>query len=181
MPLRVSSTHARRQKVKIVLYSLWYHHTYRWPSLTQVERGLYILLIIEHNVYASPENSTSRITLTQHICVKYIRFLKHIFLFNDVLCARYEINFPTTRYGPCPHDVPHGLSVKALFAPIEDQLNTPFVLEELSLAACSCLPSRRIQFRSYRAFHNVLRDYKNFLYENHRTRIYETYTDRRSK
>ena len=31
---------ARRQEVKIVLYSLWYHHTYRWPSGAQVERGL---------------------------------------------------------------------------------------------------------------------------------------------
>ena len=25
---------------KIVLYSLWYHHTYRWPSGAQVERGV---------------------------------------------------------------------------------------------------------------------------------------------
>jgi hypothetical protein len=31
---------AHRQEVKIVLYSLWYHHTYRWPSRAQVERGL---------------------------------------------------------------------------------------------------------------------------------------------
>ena len=23
---------AHRQEVRIVLYSLWYHHTYRWPS-----------------------------------------------------------------------------------------------------------------------------------------------------
>ena len=23
---------AHRQEVKIVLYSLWYHHTYKWPS-----------------------------------------------------------------------------------------------------------------------------------------------------
>ena len=30
---------AHRQEVKIVLYSLWYHHTYRWPSCAQVERG----------------------------------------------------------------------------------------------------------------------------------------------
>jgi len=29
MPLHVSSTRAYRQEVKIVLYSLWYHHTYR--------------------------------------------------------------------------------------------------------------------------------------------------------
>ena len=30
---------AHRQEVKIVLYSLWYHHTYKWPSGAQVERG----------------------------------------------------------------------------------------------------------------------------------------------
>ena len=29
MPLNVSSTSAHRQEAKIVLYSLWYHHTYR--------------------------------------------------------------------------------------------------------------------------------------------------------
>ena len=32
MPLHVSSTCAHRQEIKIVLYSLWYHQTYRWPS-----------------------------------------------------------------------------------------------------------------------------------------------------
>ena len=31
---------AHHQEVKIVLHSLWYHHTYRWPSGAQVERGL---------------------------------------------------------------------------------------------------------------------------------------------
>ena len=40
MPLHVSSTCAHRQEVKIVLYSLWYHHTYRWPSGAQIERVL---------------------------------------------------------------------------------------------------------------------------------------------
>ena len=29
MPLHVSNTRAHRQEVKIVLYSLWYHRTYR--------------------------------------------------------------------------------------------------------------------------------------------------------
>ena len=33
MPLHVSSTMCSSQEVKIVLYSLWYYHTYRWPSL----------------------------------------------------------------------------------------------------------------------------------------------------
>ena len=37
MPLHVSSTSAHRQEAKIVLYSLWYHHTCRWPSGAQVE------------------------------------------------------------------------------------------------------------------------------------------------
>jgi len=31
---------AHHQDVKIVLYSIWYHHTCRWPSGAQVERGL---------------------------------------------------------------------------------------------------------------------------------------------
>jgi hypothetical protein len=32
MPVHVSSTWAHYQEVKIVLYGLWYHQTYRWPS-----------------------------------------------------------------------------------------------------------------------------------------------------
>jgi len=31
---------ADHQEVKIVLHSIWYHHTCRWPSGAQVERGL---------------------------------------------------------------------------------------------------------------------------------------------
>jgi hypothetical protein len=36
MPLHVSSTCAHHQGVKIVLHSLWYHHTCRWPSRAPV-------------------------------------------------------------------------------------------------------------------------------------------------
>ena len=32
MPLHVSSACAHHQEVKIALNSLWYHHTYTWPS-----------------------------------------------------------------------------------------------------------------------------------------------------
>jgi len=28
---------ACHQQVKIVLYSIWYHHNWRWPSRAQVE------------------------------------------------------------------------------------------------------------------------------------------------
>ena len=31
---------AHRKEVKIVLFSIWYHHTCRWPSRAQVERDL---------------------------------------------------------------------------------------------------------------------------------------------
>jgi len=31
---------AYHQEVKILLYSIWYHHTCRWPSRAQVERVL---------------------------------------------------------------------------------------------------------------------------------------------
>ena len=40
MPLHVSSTRAHHHEVKILLYSIWYHETYRWPSGAQVERVL---------------------------------------------------------------------------------------------------------------------------------------------
>ena len=40
MPLHVSSTCAHHREVKIALHSLWYHHTYRWPSRARVERLL---------------------------------------------------------------------------------------------------------------------------------------------
>jgi hypothetical protein len=39
MPLRVSSSCAHCQEVKIVLYSLWYHHTEtsEWSKITKVQ------------------------------------------------------------------------------------------------------------------------------------------------
>ena len=40
MTVHVSSTVCSSSEVKIVLYSIWYHHTCRWPSCAQVERVL---------------------------------------------------------------------------------------------------------------------------------------------
>jgi len=34
---------AHHQEVKIALYSIWYHHTCRWPSRAQVERRHVVL------------------------------------------------------------------------------------------------------------------------------------------
>ena len=40
MPLRVSSTSAHRQEAKIVLYSLWYHHTEtsEWSKIIKITK-----------------------------------------------------------------------------------------------------------------------------------------------
>ena len=40
MPLHVSSTRAHRQEAKIVLYSLWYHHTEtsEWSEITKITK-----------------------------------------------------------------------------------------------------------------------------------------------
>ena len=40
MPLHVSSTSAYRQEVKIVLYSLWYHHTEtsEWSKINKITK-----------------------------------------------------------------------------------------------------------------------------------------------
>ena len=40
MPLHVSSTCAHRQEVRIVLYSLWYHHTEtsEWSKITKITK-----------------------------------------------------------------------------------------------------------------------------------------------
>jgi hypothetical protein len=40
MPLHVSSTCVHRQEVKIVLYSLWYHHTEtsEWSKITKITK-----------------------------------------------------------------------------------------------------------------------------------------------
>ena len=52
MPLHVSSTRAHRQEVKIVLYSLWYHHTEtsEWYKITKITILviLIILVILDH-------------------------------------------------------------------------------------------------------------------------------------
>jgi len=40
---------AHHQEVKILLYSIWYHHNYRWPSRAQVERRL--VKIVSYSIW----------------------------------------------------------------------------------------------------------------------------------
>jgi len=59
MPLHVSSTCAHQQAVRITLHSLWYHHTYRWPSGAQVERGLVGIPLAFQPVLSQPVHETA--------------------------------------------------------------------------------------------------------------------------
>jgi len=44
---------AHHQEVKVILYSIWYHHTCRWPSGAQVERR-----VLSQPVHRSREESS---------------------------------------------------------------------------------------------------------------------------
>jgi len=76
MPLHVSSTCAHHQEVKIALHSLWYHHTYRWPSHAQVERGLLSQPVHETTTYRC--NDTRGCVMqfqppdNEHMCSKHV-------------------------------------------------------------------------------------------------------------
>ena len=49
MPLHVSSTFALRREVKIVLYSLWYHHTEtsEWYRITKIQFYKYEHIVVK--------------------------------------------------------------------------------------------------------------------------------------
>ena len=49
MPLHVSSTSAHRQEAKIVLYSLWYHHTEtsEWSKITKIQFYKYEYIVVK--------------------------------------------------------------------------------------------------------------------------------------
>jgi len=53
MPLHISSKSVHRQEAKIVLYSLWYHHTEtsEWSNITKIILViLVILVILDHSL-----------------------------------------------------------------------------------------------------------------------------------
>jgi len=53
MPLHVSSTRAHHQEAKIVLYSLWYHHTEtgEWSKITKITKITKIYKITKIQFY----------------------------------------------------------------------------------------------------------------------------------
>jgi len=65
MPLHVSSTFAHHQEVKIALHSLWYHHTYRWPSRAQMHP---IGVVRHQRVNKSQRHGLSLDCLSDNMC-----------------------------------------------------------------------------------------------------------------
>ena len=101
MPLHVSSTCAHHQEVKIALHSLWYHHTYRWPSRAQVERAVH-----ETATYRCDD---TRGCVTQfwppdddHVCSKHVeawnklivkqKFCASSWLITEINIRRYTVS-----------------------------------------------------------------------------------------
>jgi len=84
MPLHVSSTSAHHQ-VKIVLYSLWYNHIYRWPSRAQVESPLSIVsskcialeVYVEKTMFWDHVLSTDCSKLKQFGSFKVLKLIRH--------------------------------------------------------------------------------------------------------
>ena len=76
MPLHVSSTYAHRQEAKIVLYNLWYHHTYRWPSRAQVERGVFSQPVHGTATYMCDDTRGCIVQFwppdDEHVCSKHV-------------------------------------------------------------------------------------------------------------
>ena len=81
MPLHVSSTRAHRQEVKIVLYSLWYHHTEtsEWSKITKITKIQFykyehhVLIVRRPELYYTVSGI---ITLKQVSGLKLLKLLK---------------------------------------------------------------------------------------------------------
>ena len=75
---------AHHQEVKIVLHNLWYHHTYRWPSRTQVAKQQLIVkqkfcasswLINEINIFACFASAISNFKYFIIIIIVYTNYI----------------------------------------------------------------------------------------------------------
>ena len=77
---------AHHQEVKIVLYSVWYRHTCRWPSRAQVERGLECLKHVE--AYNKSYYKT-RICALNWIITKTMRIYLHYITLPQIVIAFY--------------------------------------------------------------------------------------------
>ena len=63
MPLHVSSTRVHRQEVKIVLNSLWYHHTEtsEWAKITKITKISIELYVSNFSYFSNFRKNTTHL------------------------------------------------------------------------------------------------------------------------
>ena len=68
MPLHVSSICTHHQDVEIALRNLWYHHTQRWPSHVQFQRGLSVINQLDAKKVCFSIRLFNASTCFEHMC-----------------------------------------------------------------------------------------------------------------
>ena len=67
MPLHVSNT-CSSSVGQIALHSLWYHHTHRWPSREQGEKGLSVINQLDAQSYCFTIDLFNASACFEHMC-----------------------------------------------------------------------------------------------------------------
>jgi hypothetical protein len=79
MPLRASSTCARRQEVKIAIHSLWYHHTEtsEWSKITKIQLYKYEQIVVKFmcEFFGCDYCVLLTINMLRHVEVMFIQLL----------------------------------------------------------------------------------------------------------
>jgi len=79
MPLRVSSTCAHRQEVKISLFSLWYHHTEtsEWSKITKIQFYKFEQIVVKcmFEFFAFDDCVFRTMNMLCHVEVMFIQLL----------------------------------------------------------------------------------------------------------
>jgi len=60
---------AHHQEFKIVLYSIWYHHTCRWPFRVQIETGLITKWALCNELFGRSKISRAGGGVYKHYCM----------------------------------------------------------------------------------------------------------------
>jgi len=79
MPLHVLSTYAHHHEVKIVLHSLWYHHTEtsEWPKITKIQFYKYEQIVVKfmYEFFGCGYCVLLTINMLCHVDVMFIQLL----------------------------------------------------------------------------------------------------------
>ena len=90
---------AHRQEVKIVLYSLWYHHTYRWPSRAQVESWNEFKACKSNgdnnrqntSDVRGPADISKLVSFRYVLLCKQVSYVQQILFFRHIISRKYAI------------------------------------------------------------------------------------------